>query len=288
MLGAESKYERANSMDKYTYQGLRTIRMDLGISDNVALVTASSSGLGKASAMELARADANVVLNGRDPDRLEAAVEEVDAVGDGDVIGVEGDLAVADDPVRLVERTVDEFGTIDHIVTSAGGPPYGEFMEQDDEDWYDAFDMLVMGVVRTLREAKPHLEDGNGTIVNITSLTVKEAVDSLVLSNSVRMSVVGLEKTLSREFAPDVRANSVLPGFFETSRLQEGIEHDVEQGEYDSYEDGLAEMASDVPLDRVGQPRELGELVAFLSSERAAYLNGVAIPIDGGVTQSNL
>ena len=262
--------------------------MDLGISDNVALVTASSSGLGKASAMELARADANVVLNGRDADRLEAAVEEVDAVGDGDVIGVEGDLAVADDPVRLVERTVDEFGAIDHIVTSAGGPPYGEFMEQDDEDWYDAFDMLVMGVVRTLREAKPHLEDGNGTIVNITSLTVKEAVDSLVLSNSVRMSVVGLEKTLSREFAPDVRANSVLPGFFETSRLQEGIEHDVEQGEYDSYEDGLAEMASDVPLDRVGQPRELGELVAFLSSERAAYLNGVAIPIDGGVTQSNL
>jgi 3-oxoacyl-[acyl-carrier protein] reductase len=262
--------------------------MDLGIAGNAALATASSSGLGKASATALAREGANVVVNGRDEDRLAAAVEEVDAAGDGDVVGVRGDLTVAEDMVELVDRTVGAFGTVDHVVTSAGGPPYGEFTDQSDEDWYEAFDMLVMGVVRLLREAEPHLRDGTGTIVNITSITVKEAVDSLVLSNSVRMSVIGLEKTLSKEFAPEVRVNAILPGYFETQRFQDGLEYDVEQGEYDSYEEGLEDMASGVPLDRVGDPIELGELAAFLSSERASYLTGVGVPIDGGVTESNL
>jgi 3-oxoacyl-[acyl-carrier protein] reductase len=262
--------------------------MDLGIAGNAALTTASSSGLGKASATALAREGANVVVNGRDEERLEAAVEEIDAAGDGEVIGVRGDLTVEGDMVELVERTVEAFGTVDHVVTSAGGPPYGEFLDQSDEDWYEAFDMLVMGVVRLLREAEPHLRDGTGTIVNITSITVKEAVDSLVLSNSVRMSVIGLEKTLSKEFAPEVRVNAILPGYFETQRFQDGLEYDVEEGTYDSYEEGLEDMASDVPLDRVGDPIELGELAAFLSSERASYLTGVGIPIDGGVTGSNL
>ncbi len=262
--------------------------MDLGIQGNAAVTTASSSGLGKASAKALAREGANVVVNGRDADRLEAAVKELDAAGNGNVVGVQGDLTLAEDMERLVERTVEEFGGIDHVVSSAGGPPYGEFMAQSDKDWQDAFDMLVMGVVRLLREAEPYLTDGGGTVVNITSLTVKEAVDELVLSNSVRMSIVGLEKTLSREFAPEVRVNAVLPGYFETRRLQDGIEHDVEEGNYDSYQDGLDDMASEVPLDRVGDPVELGELVAFLSSQRASYINGVAVPVDGGVTRSNL
>lgn len=262
--------------------------MNLGIEGNAVLTVASSSGLGKASAIALAREDADVVVNGRDADRLEAAVEDIDAVGDGEIVGVQADLTEATDMERLVERTVEVFGGIDCVVTSAGGPPYGDFMDQTDKEWYDAFDMLVMGVVRVLREAQPYLKESGGTVVNITSLTVKEAVDSLVLSNSVRMSVIGLEKTLSREFAPEIRVNAVLPGYFETQRLKEGIEHDVDEGDYDSYEDGIIEMASEVPLNRVGDPSELGELVAFISSERASYLNGVAVPIDGGVTRSNL
>ena len=262
--------------------------MSLDVADDVALVTASSSGLGRASAAVLAEADANVVLNGRNEDRLDEAVAELDALGAGSVVGVAGDLTRTDDIDALVTATVEEFGGLDHLVTSAGGPPSGPFMGTDDEDWYHAFDLLVMSVVRLVREAAPHLQDGGGTIVNITSRSVKEAIDSLVLSNAVRMSVVGLEKTLSQELAPEVRANAVLPGPHETSRIEELVEQSVERGEYDSYEEGLAARAEGIPLERIGDPRELGEVVAFLCSPRSSYLNGVAIPVDGGAGAANL
>jgi 3-oxoacyl-[acyl-carrier protein] reductase len=262
--------------------------MSLDVADDVALVTASSSGLGRASAAVLAEADANVVLNGRDEDRLDEAVADLDALGDGSVIGIAGDLTQREDIEALVTATVEEFGALDHLVTSAGGPPSGPFMGTDDEDWYHAFDLLVMSVVRLVREAAPHLQDGGGTIVNITSRSVKEAIDSLVLSNAVRMSVVGLEKTLSQELAPEVRANAVLPGPHETSRIEELVEQSVERGEYDSYEEGLAARAEGIPLERIGDPRELGEVVAFLCSPRSSYLNGVAIPVDGGAGAANL
>jgi 3-oxoacyl-[acyl-carrier protein] reductase len=262
--------------------------MSLDVADDVALVTASSSGLGRASAAVLAEENANVVLNGRDEDRLDEAVADLDALGDGSVVGVAGDLTQREDIEALVTATVEEFGGLDHLVTSAGGPPSGPFMGTDDEDWYHAFDLLVMSVVRLVREAAPHLQDGGGTIVNITSRSVKEAIDSLVLSNAVRMSVVGLEKTLSQELAPEVRANAVLPGPHETSRIEELVEQSVERGEYDSYEEGLAARAEGIPLERIGDPRELGEVVAFLCSPRSSYLNGVAIPVDGGAGAANL
>jgi NAD(P)-dependent dehydrogenase (short-subunit alcohol dehydrogenase family) len=264
--------------------------MELGIEGNAALVTASSSGLGKASAKALASEGAKVVVNGRDADRLEESVEDVrEAAADGtEVVGVQADISKKDDVERLVERTVEEFGGIDHLVTSAGGPPSGPFLETTDEDWYEAFDLLVMSVVRAVREAEPHLRDGGGTVVNITSRSVKEAIDSLVLSNSVRMSVIGLEKTLSKELAPEVRANAVLPGAHETSRIKELVEQGVERGEYDDYEEGIDEWSDGIPLGRVGKPAELGDVVAFLSSERASYLNGVAVPVDGGSGASNL
>lgn len=262
--------------------------MSLDVADDVALVTASSSGLGRASAAVLAEENANVVLNGRDEDRLDEAVAELDALGAGSVVGVAGDLTRTDDIDALVTATVEEFGGLDHLVTSAGGPPSGPFMGTDDEDWYHAFDLLVMSVVRLVREAAPHLQDGGGTIVNITSRSVKEAIDSLVLSNAVRMSVVGLEKTLSQELAPEVRANAVLPGPHETSRIEELVEQSVERGEYDSYEEGLAARAEGIPLERIGDPQELGEVVAFLCSPRSSYLNGVAIPVDGGAGAANL
>jgi 3-oxoacyl-[acyl-carrier protein] reductase len=189
--------------------------MDLEIDGNAALVTASSSGLGKASAKALAREGVDVVINGRDEERLAEAQEEVGSVAaDGvSVVAEPVDLTDEDDVQRLVERTVEEFGRLDHLVTSAGGPPSGPFVDIEDEDWYQAYDLLVMSVVRLAREARPHLEAGEGgTIVAITSRSVKEAIDNLVLSNSVRMGVIGLEKTLSKEFAPDIRANAVLPG----------------------------------------------------------------------------
>ncbi|WP_255171797.1 SDR family oxidoreductase [Natrononativus amylolyticus] len=263
--------------------------MSLELAGNVALTTASSGGLGYASAEVFARENANVVINGRDEDALDEAVTDLETLGDGRIVGVSGDLTDPDDIETLVETTLDEFDRLDHLVTSAGGPPSGPFLELDDEDWYDAFDLLVMSVVRLVREASAPLREGDGgTIVTITSRSVKEAIDSLVLSNSVRMSVVGLEKTLSKELSPEVRANAVLPGPHETSRIQELVEQAVDRGEYDSYEDGIDARGSGIPLERIGKPTELGEVVAFLSSPRSSYLNGVAVPIDGGASASNL
>ena len=262
--------------------------MDLGIDGNTALVTGSSSGLGKASALALAREGADVVINGRDVDRVESAVEELRAEATGRVIGQPGDLTDPADIETLVDRTVEKFGGIDHLVTSAGGPPSGPFLGMDDEDWYHAYDLLVMSVVRLVRLAADPLRNGGGTIVTITSRTVKEALDSLVLSNSVRMGVIGLEKTLSKELAPEVRANAVLPGVIETARINEIIEQAIDRGEYETYEEGLADWSADIPLERVGDPIELGDMVAFLSSARSSYINGSAIPIDGGSISANL
>jgi len=262
--------------------------MDLGIEGDAALVTASSSGLGKASATALSREGADVVINGRDEDRLAAAKAEIEAVAAGRVVTQQGDLTVEKDVERLVERTVDEFGGLDHLVTSAGGPPSGAFLETTDEDWYEAFDLLVMSVVRLVREATPHLRADGGTVVNITSRSVKEAIDSLVLSNSVRMSVIGLEKTLSTELAPEIRVNAVLPGSHETSRIENLVEAAVERGEYDSYEEGMRARGESVPIGRVGDPMELGDTVAYLCSERAGNINGQAVVIDGGSGSANL
>ncbi|MFC5134191.1 MULTISPECIES: SDR family oxidoreductase [Haloferacaceae] len=265
--------------------------MDLDIDGNVALTTASSDGLGNAAATALAREGANVVINGRDEDRLEAAAEELreEAAGDARVHPVQGDLTDEDDVVGLVDETLEEFGRLDHLVTSAGGPPSGPFLETDEEDWYHAYDLLVMSVVRLCREAADPLQEGDGgTIVNVTSRSVKEAIDGLVLSNSVRMSVIGLEKTLSKELAPDVRANAVLPGPHETSRIEDLVTQAVERGEYDTYEEGLAAWGEGIPVERIGDPMELGNTVAFLSSPKAGYINGQSVVLDGGAGNANL
>ncbi len=265
------------------------INMDLQIEGNSALITASSSGLGKAAATRLAEEGVNVVLNGRDEDRLEAAVEEVRETATGEVIGHTADLTDADDITSLVNRTVEEFGSIDHLVTNAGGPPSGPFLETTDDEWYDAFELLVMSVVRLVRESVDHLAAGDGgTIVMITSRSVKEAIPSLVLSNAVRMGVIGLEKTLSKELAPDIRANAVLPAPHETDRTAALVRQGVERGEYESYEQGLEERGQNIPVGRIGDPMELGDAVAYLSSERSSFINGVSLPVDGGLGSSNL
>ncbi len=263
--------------------------MDLDIEGNAALITASSSGLGKAAATSLAEEGVDVVLNGRDADRLATTADDVREVAAGRVVIQPGDITDPEAITQLVERTIDEFGRLDHLVTSAGGPPSGQFLDIPIEEWYDTFELLVMSVVRLVHEAEPHLtSDGGGTIVNITSRSVKEAIDALVLSNSVRMSVIGLEKTLSKELAPDVRVNAVLPGMIETARVEELLTDAVDRGEYDTYEGALESRGNSIPVGRIGEPQDLGDLVAFLSSPKAGYITGVAIPIDGGAGASNL
>ena len=261
--------------------------MDFGLDGNAALVTASSSGLGRASAKALAAEGANVTICARGAEKLEDAKREIDAAGDGDVLTVECDITDPDEIEALVEATVEEFGGLDHLVTSAGGPPSGPFLDTTERDWYEAYDLLVMSAVWLTKAAHPHLvESDAGTVVNVTSTSVREAIDGLVLSNAVRRGVIGLMKTQAREFAPDVRVNAVLPGAHETPRIQDLVEAAVERGEYDTYDEGLAAWSEDIPLDRVGDPRELGDAVAFLSSDRASFVNGVAMPVDGGRLRS--
>ena len=256
--------------------------MELGVDGDTALVTASSGGLGFASAAALAEAGANVVICGRTPERLEAAEEKL-ADAPGEVMGVETDLTEPSAVRALVDATADRFGGIDHVVTSAGGVPPGSFGDVDDDAWYAAYDTLVMSVVWTLRAAREHLAASpKGTVTAITSTSVAEPIENLILSNAVRRGVVGVVKSVARRWAPSIRANAVLPGAHETARIEELIEDSIERGEYDSYDQGLADWAADVPMDRIGDPAAFGRVVAFLASEPAGFVNGVALPVDGG------
>ncbi|MFD1513319.1 SDR family oxidoreductase [Halomarina rubra] len=260
--------------------------MDLGLAGDAALVTAGTSGLGRASAEALAREGADVAVCGQTPEHIDDTRESLAALGDGDVLAVEADITDRDAVEGFVADTVDAFDGLDHVVTSAGGPPSGSFLDTDDADWYDAYDLLVMSAVWTTRAAHPHLADGGGSITAITSRSVEEAIDGLVLSNSVRRGVIGLVQTLSTEYAPEIRTNAVLPGTHETSRIEELIEQGIERGEYDDYEAAREEWGAGIPLQRIGRPEELGDVVAFLASDRASFVNGTCIPIDGGQTRS--
>ena len=261
--------------------------MDLGLDGNSALVTAGTAGLGLASAEALADCGANVAVCGRTEERLESARDTLEATGDGDVLCVQADVTERGAVESFVDETVEAFGGLDHVVTSAGGPPSGAFLDLDESDWYEAYDLLVMSVVRTTKYAHPHLAAGDGgTVVNVTSRSVQEVVDGLVLSNSVRRAVDGLMKTQAREFAPEVRVNAVLPGTHETDRVAEIIEQGIERGEYEDAAEGRADWSEDIPLGRVGEPRELGEAVAWLSSDASSYVTGARVPVDGGWMRS--
>lgn len=209
------------------------------------------------------------MINGRDEDRLLKAVKEIEEVATGRVVGQSGDLTKKEDIENLVDRSISEFNQLDHLVTSTGGPPRLRPLEADDEDWYDAFDLLVMSVVRVVREAEPHLSVGDGgTITNIASRTTKRASSGNVLSSSVRMGVIGFEKTLSKELAPEIRVNAVLPGSHATPRVTESLEQSVKSGEYESMEEARQDKVKSAPTNRLGKPMETGDLVAFLSSLR--------------------
>jgi NAD(P)-dependent dehydrogenase (short-subunit alcohol dehydrogenase family) len=255
--------------------------MDATLDGRAALVTAGSAGLGRASALELAAAGADVAVCGRTAAHLDDTREALRATGNGDVLAVEADITDKGAVEGFVDRTVDEFDRLDHVVTSAGGPPSGP----------RAYDLLVMSAVRTTRAAYPHLaeaaDDGSAsTVVNITSRSVQEVIDGLVLSNSVRRAVIGLMKTQAREFAPEIRVNAVLPGAHETDRIGDLIEQSVERGAFADYDEGRAEWSEGIPLERMGRPEELGEAVAWLSSPASSYVTGTALAVDGGSTRS--
>jgi 3-oxoacyl-[acyl-carrier protein] reductase len=264
--------------------------MDLGLKGQVAIVAASSKGLGRATATILAREGALVTVNGRDPESLKRTADEIRVETGGDVIEIAGDMREAADIDRLIAETVAQRGGLDILVCNAGGPPYGNFEQfPDDQAWLDAINLNLMSTLRLSRAAIPHLlARGGGSITNIMSVSVKQPIPNLVLSNTARSGVMGLAKSLALEFADrNIRVNSVLPGTHKTDRVLGPAKQRAETAGR-PLDELLAEDAKVIPMGRMGEPDEFGRVVAFIASPAASYVTGQAIAVDGGATRSTL
>lgn len=257
--------------------------MNLGLKGRVALVAAASRGLGKAIAWELAREGADVAICARGKEQLKLTAEEIARDTGARVLAVAADVSVARDVLNLIRAVVEKFGRLGILVNNAGGPPPGPFATFSDEDWRQALELNLLSTVRMSRAAIPHMQaQGWGRIINLTSVSVKQPIPDLVLSNAARSGVIGLAKTLALELAPQgITVNSVCPGFTLTDRVHELFQARAEKDQKSS-EEIRALYECQIPMGRLGQPEEVAALVAFLASDRAAYITGAAIQIDGG------
>ena len=260
--------------------------MDLGLNGKVAVVTAASKGLGKASALALAREGAHVAICSRSEAGLAAAAADIRGQTGGEVLAVPADLTAAADIEHVVSAAADHFGSIDVLVSNSGGPGLGSFSGLSDEDWLRAFEVVTLSFVRLVRAVLPHMQARRwGRIVGIQSSSVKQPVRNIDLSNGIRPGIAGLMKALTPDLAKDgITINLVLPGSFRTSRL--GLPEGDPPGPEVAAR--LAALGAGIPASRLGEPIELGDLVAFLASERAAYITGAVCQIDGGSIASNV
>jgi 3-oxoacyl-[acyl-carrier protein] reductase len=257
--------------------------MDLGLKDRVAIVAASSQGLGKACALELAREGARVIICARKEAQLAATADEIREATGAKVVGIRADLTDADQIQHLADEALRHFGRIDVLVTNNGGPPPGYFEDLEDKAWTIGHEMTLMSAVRLIRAVLPTMRtQGWGRIVNVTSVSVKQPIDDLLLSNVYRPGIVGLAKTLSAQLAVEgITINNVAPGYTRTERVVELFEaRAADRGT--TVEQELKALTSDFPMKRMAEPGELGAVVAFLASERAGYVTGTTIQVDGG------
>jgi 3-oxoacyl-[acyl-carrier protein] reductase len=260
--------------------------VDLGLHGKVALVGASSKGLGKASALALAREGARVTICARHGAQLEAAADEIRRETDSEVLAVPADLTRAEDIHGVVAATFERFGGVDVLVNNSGGPPLGRFPDLADDDWRQAFEVVTLSFVRFVREVVPYMHEKRwGRIIGIQSTAVKQPVENIDLSNGIRPGIAGLMKAIMPDLAKDgITINLVLPGTFLTSRILGRLPGGTE--EIDKAIE--AQIAATIPMGRLGRPIELGHLVAFLASEQAAYITGAVYQIDGGSIKSNV
>jgi len=260
--------------------------MNLGLKDRVAIVAAASSGLGKEVALVLSEEGARVAICSRHRERIEPAGEEIRARTGGDVLALVADVTVEADITSVVSETLTRLGRIDILVCNAGGPPAGFFSDFTSDDWRKAVELNFISTVNLCRAVVPHMRERHwGRIINITSIAAKQPVDNLILSNAVRAGVLGFSKSLSNQVAADnITVNCVCPGYTLTERLQSLSEATARKEGID-IEEVHRRWQAGIPMKRLGQPREFADVVAFLASERASYVTGAALQIDGGMVK---
>ena len=256
--------------------------MDLGLRGKAAIVTAASKGMGKACALGLAAEGVRVLMCSRNEADLKAAADEIRGKTQAEVVAMPADVTRAADVKALGARAVESFGGADILIANAGGPPRGHLEEMSDEQWYGAFEVSLLSVVRLIREVLPSMRARRwGRIITIQSVSVKQPVEGLLLSNAVRPGVAGLVKTLSGELGKhNILINTLCPGRIMTDRFLGGA---TQAGlPPDQY---VAKASTDIPLGRIGTPEEFANVAVFLASQRASYVTGVTLQVDGGLVR---
>jgi 3-oxoacyl-[acyl-carrier protein] reductase len=263
--------------------------MDLGLSQRVAIVAAGSSGLGRAAATELSREGARVAICARHAEDLAKTAAEISAQTGHEVFHQSADVTDQLAVTNFVSAVENRFGRVDICVTNSGGPPSKLFKDTNPADWKSAVDLLLMSTVFFAKETLPRMQKNKwGRFITITSYAVKQPVDGLLLSNSVRSAVTGLARTLANEYAADgITVNNVCPGYTRTDRLSELAEA-VSARTGVTPAEVFAGWERQIPAGRLGAPQEFAAVVAFLASERASYINGASIAVDGGIVRSLL
>jgi 3-oxoacyl-[acyl-carrier protein] reductase len=257
--------------------------MDLGLRGRIALVAASSRGLGRAIAEELAEAGADLVMCARGEDALREAASHIERTSGVRVLALPADLADPSAVDRVIDEAMRAFGRVDVLVTNTGGPPAGPFESHSREAWDEAVRQNLGSVLNLTRPVLAGMKERRwGRIVNVTSIAVKQPVENLILSNSVRAAVTGFARTLANEVAEfGITVNNVLPGYTRTARVDE-LAAKMAAARGTSAGDAFAKWEAEIPMRRLGEPREFAALVAFLASDRASYITGTSIPVDGG------
>lgn len=262
--------------------------MDLGLKDKIALVTAASKGLGRAVAREFAREGARVAMCARS-EAIETAASEIHRESGAQILPLHADVTKQEDIDRAVAATMERFGRIDILFINAGGPPPGTFLSLKPEDWEAAVNLTLMSAVRLCYAVVPHmLKQGEGSIVATQSYSVKQPIDNLILSNSLRMAVIGLMKSLANELGPKgIRVNSINPAWTWTERVAQ-LMADRAARSGTSPEQEAAQVTQAVPLGRMGTVEEFGRAAVWLASPAAAFIHGHALMFDGGATKAAL
>ncbi len=256
--------------------------MDLKLTNKVAIVLAASKGLGKAIAIALSAEGTKVIIGSRDEEELKKVASEIQQLTGNEVWAFPVDVADAQQVETFIEEAAKRYGKIDILLNNGGGPPFNKFEHFDDTEWQKAFELNLLSFARTSRLVLPHMKKtGSGRIINIISGSVKAVLANSVLSTSMRMGVVGMAKLMADELGPyNITVNNVAPGMILTDRLKHTLPKDADP------ETALKEKAKSIPLGRIGKPKELAALVAFLASEQAAYISGTTIQVDGGASRS--